>query len=133
MVKDVLFWAGGITVAAVVGCAIYALSRYLKKQKESSSPVERAFLDEISVSEVKKWFSEKMTSDSEVGVLLYPTEENIEKWNLEISKNDKIIIQLVFNQETNEVVDYREIAFSTMSDQLKKLLDDNGGSVVLEK
>ena len=130
MVKEVLIGVVGVAVGAV---AIYALVKYLKEQRDMGITPERSYSDEVNINEIKKWFSEKINSEDEVGVLFYPTEENLKKWDLELDVADNVIIQMVYNQKENNVVSYREIAFGEMSEKLKELLDSNGGTVVLEK
>ena len=130
MVKEVLIGVVGVAVGAV---AIYAFVKYLKEQRDMGITPERSYSDEVNIKEIKKWFSEKINSEDEVGVLFYPTEENLKKWDLELDVADNVIIQMVYNQKENNVVSYREIAFGEMSEKLKELLDSNGGTVVLEK
>ena len=133
MIKEVLIGAGGVVIGAAAIYAIYELVKHLKEQKESSITPERSYSDEVNVNEIKQWFSERITSENEVGVLFYPTEENIKKWELDLDVADNIIIQMVYNKETHDVVNYREIAFGEMSVKLKELLDKNGGTLVIEK
>lgn len=133
MVKEVLFGVGGVVVGAAAIYAIYALVKYIKEQKELGITPERSYSDEVNLNEIKEWFSEKIKLGNEVGVLFYPTEENLKKYNLDLDVKDNIIIQMVYNQDANEVVGYREIAFGEMSAKLKELLDGNGGALVLEK
>lgn len=133
MVKEVLFGVGGVVVGAAAIYAIYALVKYIKEQKKLGITPERSYSDEINLNEIKEWFSEKIKLGNELGVLFYPTEENLKKYNLDLDVKDNIIIQMVYNQDANEVAGYREIAFGEMSAKLKELLDGNGGALVLEK
>ncbi len=133
MFKEVLFGVGGVVVGAAAIYAVYALVKYIKEQKELGITPERSYSDEVNLNEIKEWFSEKIKLGNEVGVLFYPTEENLKKYNLDLDVKDNIIIQMVYNQDANEVVSYREIAFGEMSAKLKEFLDDNGGALVLEK
>ncbi len=133
MVKEVLIGVGGVVVGAVAVYAIYALVKYLKERKELGITPERSYSDEVNLNEIKQWFSEKINPEDEVGVLFYPTEENLKKYELDLDVADNIIIQMVYSQNTNEVISYREIAFGEMSAKLKELLDRNGGTLVLEK
>lgn len=48
-------------------------------------------------------------------------------------EQENALIQSVYDQNKDEVVAYREIAFSEMSSKLKELLAANGGSVIIEK
>lgn len=133
MVKEVLLGVGGVVVGAAAIYAIYALVKYIKEQKELGITPERSYSDEVNINEIKVWFSEKIKSENELGVLFYPTEENLKKYNLDLDVKDNIIIQMVYNKDANKVVSYREIAFGEMSAKLKELLDGNGGTLVLEK
>lgn len=133
MVKEILFGVGGVVVGAAAIYAIYALVKYIKEQKDLGITPERSYSDEVNLNEIKDWFKDKIKSEDEVGVLFYPTEENLKKYELDLDVEDNIIIQMVYNQNTNQVVNYREIAFGEMSAKLKELLDGNGGTLVLEK
>jgi len=133
MVKEVLIGVGGVVVGAVAIYALYALVKYLKEQKELGITPERSYSDEVNINEIRQWFFEKINSKDEVGVLFYPTEENLKKYELDLDVADNVIIQMVYNQKINEVVSYREIAFGKMSAKLMELLDSNGGTLVLEK
>ncbi len=133
MVKEVLLGVGGVVVGAAAIYAFYALVKHLKEQKKLDIMPERSYSDEVNINEIKRWFSEKINSEDEVGVLFYPTEENLKKWELDLGVVNNVIIQMVYNQKISEVVNYREIAFGEMSAKLKELLDSNGGTLVLEK
>lgn len=133
MVKEILFGVGGVVVGAAAIYAIYALVKYIKEQKDLGITPERSYSDEVNLNEIKDWFKDKIKSEDEVGVLFYPTEENLKKYELDLDVEDNIIIQMVYNQNTNQVANYREIAFGEMSAKLKELLDGNGGTLVLEK
>jgi len=121
---------GGIVVAGVV---IYALIKYKNKLQDEDIKVERMYIDDLNVIEIKKWFKEKMISNNCQGVLLYPTSNNIEKWNIKLDeKNENMIIQVVYDKSKDIVLDYREVFFENLSENLKKLLDDNNGCIVIE-
>lgn len=130
MVKEVLI---GTLVGAATICVIYILVKYIKEQKESGITPERSYSDEVNIYEIKQWFSEKINSEDETGVLFYPTEENLKRWEVDMDVADNVIIQMVYSRKTNEVVSYREIAFGNMDAKLKELLYNNGGTVVFEK
>lgn len=128
MVKEILIGAGGVVVVAAVIAAIH----YQMVHKDDES-IESVFIDELNMGEIKKWFIEKITVDSLKGVVFYPTKENIEKWGVKMQEQENMLIQLVYNQDKNEVVAYRKIAFAELSLELKKLLNTNGGTIVIDK
>lgn len=130
MFKEVLI---GAAVAAIIAAVIIALRKYLKEQQDSGISPERVFFDDLNLNEIKGWFNGKIDSADKVGVLLYPNKENLEKWKLNIEENDHMIIQMVYNKASDDVVSYREIAFTEMSSKLKEMMDNSGGSVVIEK
>lgn len=132
-VREILIGAGMVFVGAVAIYAIYAFVKYIQEQRELGITPERSYFDEVNINEIKQWFSEKIDSEDVVGVLFYPTEDNLKKWKLDMDVADNIIIQITYNQKSNEVVSYREIAFDKMSAKLRDLLDSNGGTVILEK
>ena len=132
MVKEVLITVGGLVVGATAAYVIYALVKYMKKQNELGITPEKAYFDEFNLHEVKRWFSENIKSEDEVGILFYPTEENQKKYNLNLELTNNTIIQVVYNQKNDEVIKYREVTFGEMSEKLNKLMEDNGGTIVIE-
>lgn len=128
MVKEILIGAGGVIVIAM----IIATVKYRMAHKEDEK-IEKVFVDEVNMGEIKKWFVDKLTSSSLKGVIFYPTKENVEKWKIKMPEQENALIQSVYDQNKDEVVTYREIAFSEMSSKLKELLAANGGSVIIEK
>ena len=132
-VREILIGAGMVFVGAVAIYAIYAFVKYIQEQRELGITPERSYFDEVNINEIKQWFSEKIDSEDVVGVLFYPTEDNLKKWKLDMDVADNIIIQITYNKKSNEVVSYREIAFDKMSAKLRDLLDSNGGTVILAK
>ena len=130
MMKEYII-IGGIVVA---GAIIYAIVRYKNSNRDKGIEIERVYVDVLNVGEVKKWFSEKLTSENVQGILLYPTSEYIKKWNIKLTEtNENMLIQAAYDNEKDSVVEYREVSFDTLSEGLKKMLDDNGGCVVIEK
>lgn len=129
MVKEaLLIAAGAITVVAII-----AIVRYQMSKKESGEDVERIFVDELNIGEIKKWFVDKLTDDNKKGVIFYPTEENTEKWKVKMPENKNQLIQIVYDVDADKVVEYREIAFTELSEKLKALLDENNGTLVIDK
>lgn len=128
MVKEILIGAGGVIVIAMIIAAV----KYRMAHK-GDEKIEKVFVDELNMGEIKKWFADKLTSSSLKGVIFYPTKENVEKWKIKMPEQENTLIQSVYDQNKDEVVAYREIAFSEMSSKLKELLAANGGSVIIEK
>lgn len=128
MVREILIGAGGVIVVA----AIIAAVRYQMAHSEDES-IESIFVDELNMGEIKKWFVDKITIDSYKGVIFYPTRENIEKWKLKMPQQENMLVQLVYDQDKDKVVAYRNIAFSGMSPKLRELLDTHEGTIVFDK
>ncbi len=128
MVKEILIGAGGVIVVA----AIIAAVRYQMLHKDDGS-IENIFVDQLNLGEIKNWFVDKITIDSYKGVVFYPTRENAERWKIKIPEQENMLIQLVYDQDKDKVVAYRNIAFSEMSPKLKELLDANNGTIVIDK
>lgn len=129
MVKELLIGAAGVIVIA----AIIAAIKYIKEKEESGEPIERIFIDELNIGEIKSWFKDKLLSGNQKGVVFYPTKENTEKWKVKMPDNQNLLIQIVYDMDEDNVVSYREIAFSELSEKLKELLDTNGGTLVIDK
>lgn len=122
---------GGVIV---VGAVLYAVIRYLNRQKDSGLNVERAYTDELHMGEVKKWFDSKLISDNYQGILFDPSSENVKKWNVPLDgENANMLIQAVYDMENDELVQYREISFDVLSEKLRALLDENDGWLVIQK
>lgn len=123
----------GATIGAGVAAIIVAAIK-VYKAKKSGEKIESIYVDELNTGEIKKWFSDKLTKEVLKGVLLYPTPENIDKWkfDIDVSRHSNMLIQAVYDEEKDEVTDYREIIYTTLSSKLKELLDTNGGVLVVE-
>lgn len=130
MVKEVLIGAAG---AIVIAAIIAAMIRYIKAKEKSGKPIERIYIDELNTGEIKAWFKDKFSNDNQKGVVFYPTKENTEKWKVKMPDNQNLLIQIVYDMDEDNVVSYREIAFSELSEKLRELLDANGGTLVIEK
>lgn len=133
MVKEVLIVVGGVAAGAVLVYAVIALARKIMSNKEQGIEPERIYESELTINVIKEWFSEKIDDESVVGVIFYPTEENIKKYRIDVEVNENMIIQLVYDSKKDVVKCYREIAFGKLSDKLSKLMEENGGTLVIEK
>lgn len=123
--------AGGILGGFISIAVIEAIKRYKTKHKED---IESIYVDELNIGEIKKWFSDKISSDVFKGVVLYPTPENTAKWKLNIKESEmsNMLIQAVYDEAHDNIVSYREIIFGALSPKLQELLDTNGGVFVVE-
>lgn len=128
MVREIFVGVGSVIVIA----AIIAAIKY-RKDHSDDSEIESVFVDELNMGEIKKWFVEKMTQDNMKGVVFYPTAENVSKWKIKMSNQENVLIQLVYDQDNDKVLAYREIGFAEMSEKVKDLLDANGGTIVIDK
>lgn len=128
MVKEILIGAGGVIVIA----AIMAAAKYKMAHKEDSE-IEKVFVDELNMGEIKKWFVEKLLNDAMKGVVFLPTNENVNKWKVKMPEQDNVLIQLIYDEANDKVIAYREVGYAEISDKLKKLLDINDGTLVIEK
>ncbi len=120
--------AGSVIAIAAI---IYAIRRYQLEHEGDDSDIEKIYLDEVNLGEIKGWFKDKL-SENKKGVIFYPTKENIEKWKIKMPTSQKLLIQIVYDAEADAVSDYREISFSSLSPKFKSLMDENGGTFVVE-
>lgn len=132
MTKEILI----VTTGAVVVAVIIAVVRYQMRHKENDSDIERIYVDEVRLGEIKNWFANKL-SDSRKGIILYPTKENIEKWqdkkfSIKIKDSKNMLIQIVYDETKEEVINYREISFSNLGSKIEKLMKENNGMIVVE-
>ena len=129
MLKEVMLGAGGVVLVVAIIAAIR-----ISTAKKADGKVESVYVDELSIGEIKKWFSDKITKGTLKGAILYPTPENITKWklNIDASQQGNMLIQAVYDEEKDRIVDYREVIFGTMSAKFKELLDANHGVLVIE-
>lgn len=130
MFKEIMFGAGGAVLIAAIIVAI----RTFTVQKDDGK-VESVYVDELSIGEIKTWFGDKIIKGMLKGALLYPTPENIAKWKFKIddSYQGNMLIQAVYDEAKDKIINYREVIFGTLSPKLKELLDANGGILVIEK
>lgn len=129
MVKEVLISVAGVVVVA----AIFAAVKYQMSKKESGEEVEKIFVDELNMGEIKVWFKDKLLSEAHKGVIFYPTKENLSKWKIKASDNNNLLIQMVYDVETDSVVSYREITFMELSEKLEALIDSSEGTLIINK
>lgn len=129
MVKKVLIGVASVIVVA----AIVAAVKYQMSKKENGEEVEKIFIDELNSGEIKAWFKDKLLSETQKGVVFYPTKENTEKWKVKISDNNNLLIQMVYDINKDSIVSYREITFAELSEKLKELMDNSGGTLVIDK
>lgn len=129
MLKEIVIGAGGVVLIAAIITAVR-----LYTAPKGGKKVESIYVDEFGVGEMKKWFTDKVTKRTLKGVILYPTPENISKWklNIDAGRQSNLLIQAVYDEEKEELVAYREVVFSTLSSNLKELLETNGGTLVIE-
>lgn len=128
MIKEILIGAGGIV-------AVSAVVLVIKQKKEHGSmayKTEKIYVDEANLGEIKAWFDDKMIGKTNKGLIFYPTRDNIMKWKLNVPEGGNVLIQIVFNEEQGCIVNYREVTFSNLSPKLKALLDNNGGTIVVD-
>lgn len=133
MLKEILLVAGiGAGVAALVFAIIKAIGNY--KANKDAENVVRIYVDELNTGEIKMWFVDKIQKETLKGAILYPTPENIVKWKIQTdaSNQDNMLIQAVYDEEKDEIIDYREVIFGKLSSKLQELLDTNGGMLVIE-
>lgn len=134
MFKDVMICLAVGTGSAIL---IIAIIKAIKKYRSQNTPetIESIYVDELNVGEIKNWFVDKLTKDSIKGIIISPTPTNISKWNLNIDLNDsgKMLIQAVYDEERDSIIEYREVAYGTMSEKMKQMLDLNEGVLVIEK
>lgn len=128
MVKEILVGASGVIVMAAIIAAVKYKMNHLDDEK-----IEKIFVDELNMGEIKKWFVEKIKNDSVKGVVFLPTKENVDKWNVKMPEQDNVLIQLIYDEIKGEVIAYREVGYAEMSEKLKELLNSNGGTLVIEK
>lgn len=128
MVKEILIGAGGAIVIAAIIAAVKYKMNHMDDEK-----IEKIFVDELNMGEIKKWFVEKMKNDSVKGVVFLPTKENVNKWNVKMPEQDNVLIQLIYDEINGVVIAYREVGYAEMSEKVKELLNSNGGTLVIEK
>ena len=128
MVREILIGAGSVIAIAAI---IYAIRKYQLEHQEEDSDIEKIYLDEVNLGEIKGWFKDKI-SENKKGVIFYPTKENTERWKVKMPSSQNLLIQIVYDVEADSVSNYREISFSSLSPKFKELMDENGGTVVVE-
>lgn len=129
MFKNVI--AGGV-LGVVVLAAILAIRKYLQ---EDGVKIEEGYEDVIGIGHIKEYFRDKSVSGDIKGIVIYPTTENINKYKglKDVIKEGNNHLYLVVYDTVNEkVICCKKYGFSSISDQVKDVIDQNGGIVVLE-
>lgn len=129
MIKEIFTCVGGVVVAT----AIVAIVKYQWEKGKDNEKIERIFVDELNIGEIKGWFSDKIADENQKGILFEPTKENVVRWNMKIPEKNNTLIQAIYDTSTDSILSYREIVFSTLSKSLKELLVSNNGAIVIEK
>lgn len=134
MLKDFMIgFVVGSGSALLIPRIIKAIREFFSKS--SHDTVESIYVDNLNVGEIKNWFVDKLTKDSFKGIIISPTTDNISKWNLNIDLNssENMLIQAVYDEKRDAIIEYREVVYSILSDKMKQLLDLNEGVLVIEK
>ena len=129
MIKEIFTCVGGVVVVT----AIVAIAKYQWEKGKDNEKIERIFVDELNIGEIKGWFSDKIAGENQKGILFEPTKENVVRWNMKIPEKNNTLIQAIYDTSTDSILSYREIVFSTLSNSLKELLVSNNGAIVIEK
>lgn len=124
-------WIVEAAVVVVAGIIGYKIAEYLDKKKSVGEPVESIYVDELGMGEIKAWFS--IVAEHIKGIVLMPTKDNLNKWNIKMPEREHVLIQLVYDEKKEKVLSYREIGYSEMSEKLQALMESSDGTIVIEK
>lgn len=119
-------------ISVVTIATIIAIVRY-KKLNAGTDDIEKVFVDELNMGEIKAWFKNKLVNNDCKGVICYPTKENTEKWGISLADAENVLVQVVYDVKKDKISAYREISFSEISDKVKDMLDNKGGTVIIDK
>lgn len=121
-----------IIAGAVAAGAVIAVIKYKSAVKEPQN-IEKIYVDEVNLGELKSWFSGKLNEDGAKGLILRPTKENLQKFHIPLKESDHILVQAVYSVKKNEILAYREVSFSEIGNKLSTLLDADGGAFIVDK
>lgn len=129
MIKKTL----AVVAGAMAGAMLLAIEQYKKSEQKNDIIGEKIYVDQLNMGEIKSWFKDKLMDSGKKGIIFYPTKENLEKWKIDIEESENELIQVVYDEQTNKIMDYREISFSEISVKLNELLRSSGGTIVVDK
>lgn len=141
MSSEILFIAGGVTLAAVLLTFLILKSRSGKENLTSATD-DQLIVSEVSSSDITSWFKEKNPEGKLTNVVMLVSDETLSKMNLPtdvinscsvlLADSKNVILQAIVNKESDKVELTRAVIFETMSEKLGKLLMDNNGVLIIE-
>lgn len=141
MSSEILFIAGGVTLAAVLLTFLILKSRSGKESLISATD-DQLIVSEVSSSDITSWFKEKNPEGKLTNVVMLVSDETLGKMHLPadvinscsilLADSKNVILQAIVNKESDKVELTRAVIFETMSEKLGKLLMDNNGVLIIE-
>ena len=139
MESSTLFIIGGaVVVAGAIGFMCYKkCSGTTEKLSDlvNQTTDEQLVVDKLRGSDLTPWFRQKNADKKLKNVILYPTQNNIAKFNLPQNvENDtgNMLIQALFDEANNKVVISRSVMFESMDTSLAEILQNNDGMIIVE-
>jgi molecular chaperone GrpE (heat shock protein) len=96
--------------------------------------VDRGYVDELTIGEIKAWFKENKTSDNQAGLILYKPNKNVGKVPGKIFKfikkdilpmievDEHVIHLVVIDKDSDNIIARRELLFSEISEKTQQYI-----------
>lgn len=141
-VGTVLVIGGIVVVACAAGYFAYKKVSANSEDTTLSSIVnenanDQLVVDTLSGSDLTPWFKEKNADGKYENVILYPTEQNLQKFHISIPKgvknnDDPLLLQLLLDSSKGNIVLMRSVTFEKMSQSLSDMLEKNDGCIFIK-
>lgn len=132
MLKEFIITGGMVALAVLIFKLLLDQHEELHPGEEKNIKDltdEQLIVDEVSPGEIKSWYMNKNPNRNYTNVLIRPTAENLEKFDIPDSLfNDaeNYLVQVVFDDADDKLISCRVIIYNTLNSQIADLLDNSG-------
>ncbi len=141
MEEETIIIAGAaVAVIGVVGFLCYKAISKASQNVNLTDVInenadEQLVVDKLTGVDLTPWFKEKNAGNKYINAILYPTEQNIKKFNIPngVELNDgHLLIQMLFDESAQKMVLMRSVAFEEMDESLSDMLEKNDGIIFIK-
>lgn len=141
MEKETIIIAGAaVAVIGIVGFLCYKAISKASQNVNLTDVInenadEQLVVDKLTGVDLTPWFKEKNAGSKYTNAILYPTEQNIKKFNIlnGVKLNDgHLLIQMLFDESTQKMILMRSVVFEEMDKSLSDMLEKNDGIIFIK-
>ena len=141
MEKETIIIAGAaVAVIGIVGFLCYKAISKASQNVNLTDVInenadEQLVVDKLTGGDLTPWFKEKNVGSKYTNAILYPTEQNIKKFNIlnGVELNDgHLLIQMLFDESAQKMILMRSVVFEEMDKSLSDMLEKNDGIIFIK-